>query len=341
MSDLPLRNRVPRQTAIAATIAACCLGGILLIAGVVMILTSRSGGALVLAAGLGLAVFSLLLNALLSIASKSEANVNRIHSLLLDTEESMRRIEPLVRAIAENSQISDAVRSVTHRESEREALRQAIHEEMYSGDWEAATYLINEIERRFGYKQEAENLRQEMASARVMTIEEKIAQAVSHIDKILGERNWDRGRVEIERLMKLFPRHERELRQPKELTRRREAHKQELLVRWNQAVSRNEIDEGISILTELDQYLTREEAQNLQNSARDVFKARLLNLGVQFGLAVSEHRWRDALETGLRIRQEFPNSRMAQEVSERLETLRVRAGFNADAEITLRPAPAS
>jgi hypothetical protein len=64
-----------------------------------------------------------------------------------------------------------------------------------------------------------------------------------------------------------------------------------------------------------------------------VFKARLLNLGVQFSLAVQESRWRDALEVGLLLRQEFPNSRMAQEVHEKIETLRVRAGFVADAEV--------
>lgn len=133
--------------------------------------------------------------------------------------------------------------------------------------------------------------------------------------------------------MRLFPRHERVARLPTELNRRREQHKQELLARWKEVVARAEVDEGIAILTQLDQYLTPQEAQSLRDSARDVFKARLLNLGVQFSLAVQESRWRDALEAGLQIRQEFPNSRMAQEVSEKLDVLRVRAGFVADAEI--------
>ena len=340
MADIPLRNRVSRQIALYATIAACVAGAGIVFAGIAtLILSPSESSGLLIASGVALMVFSLTLYAVLCIASKSEANVSRIHNVLLDMHEQLQRMEPLTRALAENSLISDAVRSITHRESEREALRQAIREEMYGGDWEAATYLINEMERRFGYKQEAENLRQELASARVMTIEEKITQAVSHIDKILAEHRWERARVEIERLIKLFPRHDRILGLAGELSRRREAQKQELLAKWNQAVARNEIDEGISLLTQLDPYLTREEAQNLQDSGRGVFKARLLNLGVQFSLAVSEHRWRDALETGLVIRQEFPNSRMAQEVSDRLETLRVRAGLRTDAEITLRQAP--
>lgn len=338
MSDMPLRNRGPRQTVLYTAIAAVGLGGVLLLAGIILLFSSGNqvSGFVAIGAGLLLTALSLMLNCFMVVMAKSEANVNRINNTLLDLYESLRRIEPLAKTMAENSQISDAVRSITRRESEREALRQAIREEMYGGDWEAATYLINEMERRFGYRQEAETLREELAGARVMTIEEKINEALGHIDKILGERQWDRARVEIERLMKLFPRHERVLSLPKELSRRRDVHKQELLLRWKQSVQRNEIDEGIRILTELDQYLTREEAQQLQESARDVFKARLLNLGVQFGLAVSEHRWRDALEVGLQIRQEFPNSRMAQEVSDRLEILRIRAGFKTDAEITQR-----
>ena len=342
MADIQLRNRVPQLTCLFATVAACIVGGVLLIAGIVLLLSSSGiAGLTSIAGGAMLAVVALMLNAFISVAAKSEANVSRVHHLLMDVEDRLKRIEPMMKLLSDNSQISDVVRSITHREMEREALRQAIREEMYSGDWEAAAYLINEMERRFGYKQEADTLRQELASARVMTIEEKITEALGHIDKILGERHWDRARAEIERLMKLFPRHERVLSLPKDLATRREAHKQELLVKWKQAVARNEIDEGITILTQLDQYLTREEAQNLQDSARDVFKARLLNLGVQFGLAVSEHRWRDALEAGLQLRKEFPNSRMAQAVSQRIEPLRVRAGFKADAEVTLRQTPAN
>lgn len=343
MSDMPLRNRGPLQTVIFTTIAAVSLGGLLMIAGAIMLFfpAAHVGGVVAIGSGLLVCTLALILHAIMIVASKAEANVNRINNVLLDLHEAMQRIEPLAKTIAESSQISDAVRSITHRESEREALRQAIREEMYGGDWEAATYLINEMERRFGYRQEAETLREELAGARVMTIEEKITEAVSHIDKMMAEHRWERARVEIERLIKLFPRHERVLGMSKDLARRREAHKQELLTRWKQALERNEIDEGIAILTDLDQYLTREEAQQLQDSARGVFKARLLNFGVQFGLAVSEHRWRDALEIGLQIRQEFPNSRMAQEVSDRIEVLRIRAGFKTDAEVTLRQTPAS
>ena len=341
MPETPLRNRPIRQMSVAVVVGAVTVGLILIAWGSFLLIASRGGssGAVLLATGLVLIAFSLILQALASIALKADANINRINTNTLDLADALHRLEPLLKTIADNSQISDAARSITHREKEREALRQAIREEMYGGEWEAALYLIDDMERRFGYAQEAKALRSELAQVREMTIEEKIGEAVSHIEKLMDEYRWERARQESERLMKLFPRHERITELPAELNRRRLARKQALIEQWNAAVIREEIDKGIEILTGLDQYLTREEARLLQESARHVFKARLLNLGVQFSLAVSEGRWRDALEVGLHLRQEFPNTRMAQEVAEKIDTLRVRSGFTSDTQITQRRSP--
>ncbi len=339
MADTPLRNQTVRTLSLAAAGLGVAVGLILIVLGIVHLLRdSRDvGGVYLTAAGSILLVYAPLTHALMSLLLKAEGNVNRIRNDILEALEVMQRWEPLVKTISLNSQISDTAKSIAHREVERDMLRQAIREEMYSGDWETAGYLIEEMSRRYGDKQEVQSLRTELAQTREMTIEEKISEAVTHIEHLATEYRWDRARMESERLLKLFPRHERVQALPGELNQRRMARKQELLNEWNQAVQRNEIDHGIAILSEIDQYLTREEAQKLQDSARHVFKAKLLNLGVQFSLAVSENRWRDALEIGLQIRQEFPNSRMAQEVEGRLDALRVRAGYVADAEVVQKP----
>ncbi len=340
MPDTPFRNRSIRQISFWVAVISVLAGLILLVAGLAFMF--RPGkevpGALMFTGGLLLSVIGLLAHLTNLLLLKTEINVNRIHHDTLDLLDLFRRFEPHMRTLSDNIQISDAAKSIAHRERERDMLRQAIREEMYSGDWEAAHYLIDQMERRFGYMQEAKTLRAEINQVRDMTIEEKIGEVISHIDALMNEHKWDRARQEIERLMKLFPRHEKILNLPAELTRRREARKQELLAQWRLSVQRNEIDRGIAILTELDAYLTAQEAEQLRESARDVFKARLLNLGVQFSLAVQEQRWRDALEVGLTIRQEFPNSRMAVEVGEKIDVLRVRAGFVSDAEITHRRA---
>jgi hypothetical protein len=106
---------------------------------------------------------------------------------------------------------------------------------------------------------------------------------------------------------------------------KRGEHKRRLLKGWDESVQRNEVDRGIAILKQLDQYLTRNEAAALEESARGVFRTKLHNLGLQFSFAVAEHNWRDALAVGRQIMEEFPNTRMAQEVRERIHVLSQRA----------------
>jgi hypothetical protein len=56
-----------------------------------------------------------------------------------------------------------------------------------------------------------------------------------------------------------------------------------------------------------------------------VFKEKLNLLSKQFSDAVRDHKWIDAMRVGESISREFPNTRIAQEVREKMETLRQRA----------------
>ncbi|NLX12921.1 MAG: hypothetical protein GXY44_04600 [Phycisphaerales bacterium] len=341
MPDDSYRNRSLRQASSIATVTVVTVGLVLMVYGLVELIRIGTTGLYMLAGGAILISVASLLQVLASMLMKTEANLGRLHQVTLDQHDILQRLEPLVKIISDNSRISDAARSLSNRERELDALRQAIREEMYKGDWEAANYLIEQMEQRFGYKEESKSLREEMATAREMTIEEKLHEAVAHIAKLMDEYRWTRAGQEIQRLIKLFPRHERINALPAELNRRKEVRKQELLTQWNSVVQREEIDKGIEILTELDQYLSSAEAAQLQESARHVFKARLLQMGVRFGLAVQEARWRDALEIGVQIREEFPNSRIAREIGAKIETLRLRAGFIDEGGVAAKPPPPS
>jgi hypothetical protein len=68
----------------------------------------------------------------------------------------------------------------------------------------------------------------------------------------------------------------------------------------------------------------------LQESASSVFRTKLHNLGVQFTMAVTERKWTEAFETGRRIVQDFPNSRMAIEIRTRLDILHEHARKQSD-----------
>jgi hypothetical protein len=69
-------------------------------------------------------------------------------------------------------------------------------------------------------------------------------------------------------------------------------------------------------------YLSPNEGLALQEAAKDVFKTKLHNMGVQFSMAVSDKRWEAALDFGQQIMHDFPNSRMAGEIQGKLDVLR-------------------
>jgi hypothetical protein len=270
---------------------------------------------------------------LLMLLLKVESASYRIHTLLFDMHELLTKFKGPVDTVAENIQISDIAKSIAHREKERETLRTAIREDIVKADWEAAYYLIDEMERRFGYREEAERLRQEVDDSRQLSIAEKIDQAIGHVEQILGRHEWERAGQEAERLARLFPNNDKVRHLPAHIEERKQQRKRELLKEWDADVRRNDIDQAIETLKALDPYLTQNEAKALEESVRGVLKAKLAQLGVKFSLAVSEKRWADALEVGLQISEEFPNSKMAKEVGDSMEVLKHRAGMVPDAEL--------
>jgi len=71
-----------------------------------------------------------------------------------------------------------------------DALREAIRGDIRMERWEAALSLIDEMERRFGYKEEAERVREELDDARGVRIEKRLAEAIDMIDNHLHSRQW-------------------------------------------------------------------------------------------------------------------------------------------------------
>jgi hypothetical protein len=91
------------------------------------------------------------------------------------------------------------------------------------------------------------------------------------------------------------------------------------------ALNRKDNDGAIEILKKLDLYLTRAEADVMQDTVRNLFKEKINDLRTQFALAVQDHRWGEAVRIGELIVRDFPNSGIAQEVKGRLDALRQRA----------------
>ena len=65
--------------------------------------------------------------------------------------------------------------------------------------------------------------------------------------------------------------------------------------------------------------------ERLAEVAQGVIVRHRENLGVQFKLAVNDHRWAEAARLGDTIISEFPNTQMAAEVRSMIDVLRTRA----------------
>lgn len=254
----------------------------------------------------------------------ADAHIARTESLLTSQEQSHRKLIDL-------ASLSDQAKSLIFREREIEAFRATIHEDLMRQDYRTAEMLIDAIEERFGYEEEAQRLRRELAQSRRASADEKVDAAIARIDSIIDRRQWPQAIREATRLQEVMPDNERIAALPGRIEAARNRHKRELLQQYGDAVRKNDIDRSIELLKQLDMYLTPQEGAALQESARGVFKAKLHNLGVQFAVSVTDQQWASAVETGQEIMREFPNSRMAQEVRQKIDTLRAKVSETAEA----------
>jgi hypothetical protein len=248
----------------------------------------------------------------------------RLETLLSDQAESLKKLTDL-------ASLSDQAKSLIYRDRELDALRETIHTDLMKQDYDTVEKLIADFERDFGMEQEAARLRSELEATRKATEEGKVDRAVERVEEIIARHDWARAAREAQRLREQYGDSEKVAELPRRVQAARTRHKRDLLQAYDAAVRKNDIDGSISLLQELDRYLTPQEAAAMEESARGVFRAKLHNLGVQFAICVTEERWSDALTTGEQIINEFPNSRMAHEVREKMDMLRTRATAGAEA----------
>ncbi len=263
---------------------------------------------------------------------KIEATAHRSLEEQRDVNDRLVKQIAVLEQLVENTRLSDGAKSLAHRQEELDALREAIRATFRGEHWQHARSLVRELDERFGYTEEARELGEELEGARSAAIEIKLTEAIQLVETHFEGREWPRAEVEIDRLKQLFPADDRIVGLDGRLTALRDEHKAALRHEWDEAVRRSDTDHAIELLRELDPFLSPADVQELERSARTVFKEKLLQLGVRFRLAVKAKRWQDALDAGLEIVREFPNARMAREVRDMLDVLRERARSPAQTE---------
>ena len=245
--------------------------------------------------------------------------------MLQPLTERLDQLSMLLNVMNEQQLLSDRAKSVAFRDKDRDAIRRAIQEETARHEWDAAYALADQFEQAFGSRTEADRFRQEINEKRQDGVRKQVAEVVAVIDRHTRAEQWNAALREAEKLIARFPDNTQVKNLPHEIEARRQAHKRQLLSSWHDAVARHDVDGSIEILKQLDTYLTPAEAEAMQDTARNVFREKLNTLGAAFASAVRGNRWHEAVRVGEEIQRDFPNSRISQEVAEKMEALRQRA----------------
>jgi hypothetical protein len=263
-----------------------------------------------------------MLSKLFKILEALQENNAKLERML----EALEKNHGVLGGIDEGVRLSDTARFVLYREADRQLLRQAVLEVLKADGADEAVKLTEQIGARAGYAEFAQELKTELASHDDAASREQLNQAIEAIEELLEKRDWPRASVQIEKLIGTYPKSDQARGLRQKLADKMEARKKVLMTSWDDAVQRGATDRSLEILKELDQYLTPNEGLALQESAKDVFKTKLHNLGVQFSLAVSSRKWAQAVEVGEQITRDFPNSKMADEIRQKMDLLRQKVG---------------
>ncbi len=272
------------------------------------------GGVIVLA-GMGLAI------AVMAKSAGGGGGSGDADDVLHQLRDKVEELSDTVREMAAHSALSQDARRVLFRKQERALLVQAIDEDLREGQWDAATVLVNELADRLGYKAEAEAYRAKIGDYRAGRV--TIAVPAPKTDDVVAEVPVAvNGVPPVERSVVTGA--AVQVESPSAAART--AQKQELEQRFMAAAAQGRAEDAMSVLAELDQYLTPEEAQPLLEIARGVIAKTRDTKGEQFKAAVQEKRWREAVTVGEEIVSRFPNTRMASEVRDVIDALKSRAG---------------
>jgi outer membrane protein assembly factor BamD (BamD/ComL family) len=271
---------------------------------------------------LGALVFLSALLAMLSRVFKILDALRENSTKLEDVTGALEKISSGLAQINHSTRVSEAAKAIAFREADIQSLREAVFDKIQQQDFNAANEIISEIAKRPEYNELAEQLRAQADRYRNATDQERANQVIAHIEKLLDDCQWARASAQIEGLIKIYPDSEQTKAMRQIMLDKKQERKKILLAAWDDAIQHQETDRSLEILKELDLYLTPNEALALQEAARDVFRTKLHNLGVQFAIAVTEKRWTSALNVGQQIISDFPNSKMSEEIRGKLDVLK-------------------
>lgn len=252
-------------------------------------------------------------------------------SVRTERNSQMNRMVEAIESLRSEAGLSETAKRVLHRREERDLLRTAIEQDIAAEDWDAAMTLVKELAERFGYRLDAEEFRVRIEQSRTQTLDRSVLSLIEKLDTYIADRRWDEAKEKAAKIVRLFPDSPRTDGLVERVAASRNRYKLELERKFLKAAEREEIEIAMRLLKEMDEYLGAGEAEPFREVARGVIGKARDNLGVRFKLAIQDQAWPIALDVGERIMVEFPNTRMADEVRNMLDSIRERVSTSPSA----------
>lgn len=244
---------------------------------------------------------------------------------------NLQRELAMLESINQRLLLSETAKKITYRAEDLTLIRKTLQDDIQKGEFNAAMVLVADLANTYGQLEESENFREQIEAARRKDHEEKVAAGIKDLERKLSDHDFAAAGREAARLQRLYPDSPGVADLPQRVKSARDQYKHELERAFLHASEREEIDRALDIMKVLDKMLTHDEAEPFREVARGVIGKKRDNLGVQFKLAVHDRDWANAVAAGEQIIREFPNTRMADEVRDRIDQLRANAGTQQSA----------
>ena len=249
----------------------------------------------------------------LSMARKPALKRGEIDRFLLLTEETR-----------ENSALSDASKRLLYRDRELDLLRMLTEQDIAAGKFNSAMRLVNELSSQFGLLEEAEAFRGRIEEARRADVQRQIKIGLEQLNHALSDEDWHSALLMATRLQRLYPDAPSVQDLENHVISVRRRHAAGLAHSLDDARSEDRIEDAMQLLKELDRHVDTEEAQRLAPVAKAVVSRHREELAERFRGAVETKNWLEAVRLGEQIVLNYPNTRMAEEVSALLGELHSR-----------------
>lgn len=231
----------------------------------------------------------------------------------------------LLQVISDRLLISETAKRVAYRDADIQLLRDTIKQDIAKGAFDAAFVLVEELATTYGHREEAEDYREQINAAHHAEREAKITRAIARLEETTARHDFEAAQKDLARLQRLYPESQRVRNLPRNIVQAREQFKRDLERQFLEAAGNDNVDKAMELLKEMDRYLTEQEAEPYRETARGIIGKKRDNLGVQFKMAIQDSDWVRAAQVGDQIIQQFPNSRMADEVRGMLDVLREKS----------------